>query len=340
MEWSPEDSLVNFSKLERVGVLVLLILILFGGTSGYWLPSVWPQPEKDVVASVQFQKEIASWEKRNKALLDSLAQQKAERDKRYADNRAKWNQPRRDQPKWNKSPSKRKWSKRKAETVAIDYSIPFPEQSSVDPNTVDTSVLFRMGVPPRLARQWVKFRDRGGFFVRKDDVGKLYSMPDSTLQRIMPYLKTPDLQNRQNNHDRASREPVMVNVNTASSKELQQVRGIGAFYADKIIEYRQKLGGFLTLEQVAETPGLREGSFEEFREKLTMTQREPRLIRINQISNWKLAEHPYISRKQAEIVILNRRNRGDFKTREDLLETIVLDTATVDRLMPYIDFGE
>jgi len=335
MEWSPKDSLVQFTKVERLAIVVILAIIVLGGTSGYWLPKVWSHPAADEVIRVEFQEEIAAWEIRNQALVDSLARIKSAREQRYAKNRAKW-----EKPKWNTSPRKRKWPKRKSETVAIDYSIPMPELESIDANTVDTSVLFRMGVPPRLARQWVKFRDRGGSFVRKEDVGKLYNMPDSTLKRIMPYLKTPDLQKKRESYQEEDRTPVMVNVNTASSEELQQVRGIGTYYADKIIAYRDKLGGFLTLDQVGETPGLREGAFEDLREKLTMTQEDPRFIRINFISEWKLAQHPYISKKQAEIVILNRRNHGKYRTREDLLETVVLDAATVDRLLPYIDFSE
>jgi len=336
MEWSPEDSLVNFSKVERLAVSVLLGLILLGGTTGYWLPVLWPKAEIDIEARTAFQQEIAAWEVRNQRLVDSLAQVKEAREQRYAANQAKW-----DKPSWNKSPSKREsCAKRKEETASIDYSIPYPELGSVDANTVDTSILFRMGVPPKIARRWVKFRDRGGSFVRKEDVGKLYGMPDSTLTRIIPLLKVPDLKKKRQPFKKVTREPVMVNVNLASSEELQQVRGIGAFYADKIIEYCQKLGGFLTLNQVAETPGLRAGAFDELRKELTITTQEPRLIRINQVSDWKLAQHPYISKKQAEIIVLNRRNRGKFKGRADLLATIVLDTTTVDRLLPYIDFGE
>jgi hypothetical protein len=140
---------------------------------------------------IAFQAEIGEWEVRNQRLIDSLAGVKAARDQRYADNREKWNRPRR-----NTSPSKRTWPTRKAETVSIDYSIPMPALESVDANTVDTNVLFRMGVPPKIARRWVKFRERGGNFVRKEDIGKLYGMPDSTLNRILPYLKTPDLKEK------------------------------------------------------------------------------------------------------------------------------------------------
>ncbi|MFK8056189.1 MAG: helix-hairpin-helix domain-containing protein [Saprospiraceae bacterium] len=332
MEWSPEDSLVSFSKVERTAIGLILLIILLGATSGYWMPSIWPHEEESVDAGVAFQAEIDAWEIRNQYLVDSLSRIKAERDKRYAENRAKWNKPRS-----NSFPSKRKWPKYKSETVAIDYSIPLPELGSVDANSVELDQLLRIGISPKIARNWVKFRERGGSFVRKEDIGKLYGMSDTTLTRVLPYLKSPDLKARK---ERVFKEPVMVNVNLASSEELQQVRGIGAYYADRIVEYRQQLGGFLTLSQVEETPGLREGAFVELREKLTMTREDPRFILINELSDWQLAKHPYITKKQAEIIVLNRRNHGRFVSREDLLETIVLDTATVDRIMPYIDFGE
>ena len=166
-------------------------------------------------------------------------------------------------------------------------------------------------------------------------MGKLYGMPDSTLQRILPYLKTPDLKKRPKREDRKA---VIVNVNSSSSEELQKVSGIGEFYAERIVDYRQQLGGFISLAQVAETPGLRDSAFQNFRAYLTIAQQEPRWIRINQLTKQQLAKHPYITWKQAEIIVLNRRNHGNYKSREDLLATIVLDNATVDRLMPYLDF--
>ena len=330
MEWSPKDSLVVFSKIERLAIAVLLGLILLGSTSGYWLPKVWPREVEYEEDRIAFQVEIDEWEVRNQRLVDSLVRIKKEREQRYADNREKWNKPKR-----NTSPSKRPWKDQKPETVAIDYSIPMPSLESVDANTVDVDVLIRMGVPPKIAGRWVKFRERGGNFVRKQDVGKLYGMPDSTLQRILPYLKTPDLKKRPKREDRKA---VIVNVNSSSSEELQKVSGIGEFYAERIVDYRQQLGGFISLAQVAETPGLRDSAFQNFRAYLTIAQQEPRWIRINQLTKQQLAKHPYITWKQAEIIVLNRKNHGNYKSREDLLATIVLDNATVDRLMPYLDF--
>jgi len=336
MEWSPKDSLATFSKLERGAIIILLLFIAIGGSSGYWLPSVWPKAEHSIeIDRLAFREEIAAWEDRNQLLVDSLTKLKLERDRRYADNRKQWNKP-----KWNTSPKNRDWPKRKAETVSIDYSIPMPALASVDANAVDTNVLFRMGVPPKIARRWVKFRDRGGSFVRKEDVGKLYGMPDSTLARILPFIKKPNLKDRRTIHRNIKRTDLVPDINTATSEELQKVRGIGPFFADRIIEYRTQLGGFLSLDQLSETPGFRDSTYLKLRDKLKFVPREPRLIRINQVDQNTLAAHPYITQKQAEIVILNRRNHGNYSSKEDLLETIVLDEETVNRLMPYVDFVE
>ena len=332
MEWSPKDSLVVFSKFERIAIGVLLVLISTGATSGYWLPKVWPYEASNVDDRIAFQTEIEEWEVRNQLLVDSLTRVKAARDQRYVDNRKKWNKQR-----INTSPTKRKWKEPKPETVKVDYSTPMPNLGSVDANIVELDVLLRIGVPPKVARTWIKFRGRGGNFVRKEDVGKIYGMPDSTLQRILPYFKSPDLRRKR---DKDASKTVIVNVNTSTIEELQTVNGIGPFFAKQIVRYRGQLGGFLSLTQVAETPGIPDSSFQTFRDQLTVTSDEPRLIRINQLNQQELSKHPYISRKQAEVIVLNRRNHGAFKSREDLLATIVLDTMTVDRLMPYLDFVE
>jgi competence ComEA-like helix-hairpin-helix protein len=229
--------------------------------------------------------------------------------------------------------------------VNIDYSIPLPAINTLDPNSVDTTDLLRLAVPVKIARRWIKFRQAGGSFVRKSDIGKLYGMPDSTLQRILPYFREPNLEvprKEKSNRTKESepQEATLVDVNTASSEELQTVRGIGPYYADRIIAHRQALGGFVKLEQVAETPGLRAEAYEGFRNQLTLNANELNRIYINRLEAWQLAKHPYISKQQAKVLVLNRQNRGPFRTKADLLATVVLDTATVERLLPYLDFSE
>jgi len=56
-----------------------------------------------------------------------------------------------------------------------------------------------------------------------------------------------------------------VNVNTATSEELQLLPGIGAARAEALIELRKQRGGFKSLEQLKEVKGIGEASLERLR---------------------------------------------------------------------------
>ncbi|OCG40061.1 ComEA family DNA-binding protein [Gilliamella sp. Bif1-4] len=53
------------------------------------------------------------------------------------------------------------------------------------------------------------------------------------------------------------KQVVQVNINTATAEELSKVlTGIGASKAQKIIEYREKFGPFVSVEQLKEVSGI------------------------------------------------------------------------------------
>lgn len=56
-------------------------------------------------------------------------------------------------------------------------------------------------------------------------------------------------------------EDGLIDLNTATEAELQQLSGIGESKARAIIEYRQEVGGFASIEEVMNVAGIKEGSF-------------------------------------------------------------------------------
>ena len=62
----------------------------------------------------------------------------------------------------------------------------------------------------------------------------------------------------------------MLNLNTATKEELMLISGIGEVTATKIIEYRDAIGGFTSLEQLMDIDGIGEKKFATWSRYLTL----------------------------------------------------------------------
>jgi len=69
---------------------------------------------------------------------------------------------------------------------------------------------------------------------------------------------------------RASKAALVVNVNTASATELEQLPGVGPRVAARIVDYRTKKGPFRKLEELMNVQGIGEKSFLKLRSQLTI----------------------------------------------------------------------
>ncbi|MCR5237164.1 MAG: helix-hairpin-helix domain-containing protein [Lachnospiraceae bacterium] len=62
-----------------------------------------------------------------------------------------------------------------------------------------------------------------------------------------------------------------ININTADSTELQQLKGIGASRAEDIISYRENNGNFPDPESIMKVPGIKQGTFDKIKDRIKVS---------------------------------------------------------------------
>jgi competence protein ComEA len=71
----------------------------------------------------------------------------------------------------------------------------------------------------------------------------------------------------------ATKPAPLVNLNTATQRELEELPGIGAATAARIVEYRQKNGPFKKVEELMNVQGIGEKSFLKLKPQITVASK-------------------------------------------------------------------
>jgi DNA uptake protein ComE-like DNA-binding protein len=134
-----------------------------------------------------------------------------------------------------------------------------------------------------------------------------------------------------------SRPSEPLDLNMADSTELVRLPGIGAATAMKIIRYRERLGGYTEISQLAEIEGLPDSLMKWF--IITDTIPVSR-IAVNKATLAELRRHPYIDFYQARAIVEFRNERGTIKSPEQLSFLEEFTAQDLIRLKPYLDLSQ
>ena len=123
-------------------------------------------------------------------------------------------------------------------------------------------------------------------------------------------------------------------LNTADTTQLKTVPGIGPYFARKMVEYGERLGGYVSVDQLDE--------IEDFpldaKHFLVIDCPSPQKLDINRLSLNELKRHPYINFYQAKAITDYRRLHGPIQSLNDLRLSKDFPQAAINRLMPYVAY--
>lgn len=300
--------LFGMSENERKGFLVLSMLIVLMGTAPL-VYSIYSRPTTDDAIQL-------SWVTREAHLISEPNAPETEMTAPYA-------------------------VPRKMEREFVPFSF--------DPNNLPVEKWRALGFSEKQAQVIKNYEASGGRFRSKEDVAKIYVISDEVFNRIAPYITLPEALSSPLKKETTTRKEaiektnlpttlLVVDIGVADTIALKQIRGIGSVLAARIVNFRDALGGFHTLEQMKEVFGISEEQFVSMESNLVLGDNLIRKLAINDLSVEELGRHPYISRKEAMHIVRYREQHGAFESLADLEEMHALNGDFLRKIAPYLGF--
>lgn len=327
--------LLYIGKAQRKGLLILALLILLAlAVRWYILSSVEPS---SILSAVQIEETQTS-------VAENASPKKIDMDNRSS----------------------------KTERSVIKESL-----STFNPNTISASDLSRYHLPKFIIKNFIKYRDAGATFYNMNDVRRVYGMNDKYIEMLTPYLrfeprgrdkvnkqmkstsKGPPSIRMKSTFDKTStvsakdtsnyrrRFPTKkaildhkVDINSCDTSDLMKIKGIGKYYASRILKFRDAIGGFYSMSQIADTYGLKPEAFTHIKNNVIIDATKIRRLSINKLEYKGLVKHPYIGAKEAKIVLRYRKKHGSFHDIESVIKSHAFTPEKLDAIRPYLDFKQ
>jgi DNA uptake protein ComE-like DNA-binding protein len=131
---------------------------------------------------------------------------------------------------------------------------------------------------------------------------------------------------------------VKLELNLCDTTEVMVVPQFGTKRAQKLVEYREKLGGFYAFEQVKEVFILQNIEVEFLKKYFTLDISLILKININTATYQELVTHPYIDSYLAKLIINHRGKKGNFSSMDDVQKATNAYQELIEKLKYYVDF--
>ncbi len=221
----------TFSKKERNAVFILLFILAII----IMLPLFFPAKKLSITIDEKLQQQ-----------LDSLQQRRSVSNVSYVDS----------------IPSTDSIKQKNTQVKLFPF----------DPNTLDEQGFKQLGLSDKVIHTIINYRSKGGYFKAPQDIKKIYGLSSTDAERLIPYIEIASAaknNNYKNDVKQNENEPAVsdtnyyhtININTATAEEWKTLPGIGDVIANRIVKFRNSMGGFKSVDDVKKTYGLSDSTF-------------------------------------------------------------------------------
>jgi DNA uptake protein ComE-like DNA-binding protein len=285
------QSILNYSKSQRIGILLLFIIIIL--CQGFYFFSDFKKFEDS-------KEEQDSWLV-NQSLIDSLKLQ----GKNYK-----------------------------------------PTIYPFNPNFITDYKGYKLGMSLAEIDRLLAYRKQNRFVNSAEEFQAVTKVSDSLLKTISPYFKFPDWVKHKKEYTSAyakkeyskTEKITILDINEATKEDLMEVYGIGDKISDRILEQKNKLGAFVSMEQMDDVWGLSPEVIKKLGQHFEVKSTSKiKKININSASVKELAQFPFFKYALAKEIVIYRSMNGDVKI-EDLTKIKGFPVDKIKIIALYLEF--
>jgi competence ComEA-like helix-hairpin-helix protein len=212
-----------------------------------------------------------------------------------------------------------------------------------DPNNADKNTLLKLGLSEKTVKSILNYREKGGVFKVRSDFSKVFTLKAEEFEALHDFIQLPDSLDKKSysekkTQQRKKTEIPTVNVNTATAEDFDKLPGIGPSFAERMVKYRDALGGFEDLAQLEEIYGLSDSIIVAISPYLSISSSGIKKININKAVAEELKTHPYLRWRHANAIVKYREKNGPYKSLEMLrtLHEFNDSEGTFWKIKPYL----
>ena len=295
----------NYTKKERNGIIVLLFILLILVIVNAYLNN--KSFGEVVLIDDAFQKEVEQFE-------NSLERKKSEI-------------------------AKQKNAYKKSKKSDNENNLKPKSLFDFDPNIVSKNELKELGLNNKQIKTLLSYRKSGGVFYTPKDLLKIYGIDEKQYSKLEPYIK---ISNQNDDQKDAIPESIIENLsfielNSSTKDDLITLPGIGDAFANRIIKYRNLLGGYYKKDQLLNVYGMDTVRFNQFKNQVIIDTNKIIKLNINTAKFEELIRHPHLNKYKTQAILKYRDISGAFSRTEQIIENNLLSEEDYLKLKPYLE---
>lgn len=214
-----------------------------------------------------------------------------------------------------------------------------------DPNSISVDSLTLLGFSPKQAAAIARYRERGGRFRTANDFLKLGVVSEKQKKRLQssinitplatqPFPKKDSARYAKEKTEMAAAQPV--ELNAADTALLRTLPGIGQYFAQKIVEYREQLGGYTSAEQLLEIKNFGSERMQRLAARVSVDTLLVQKFTLSEENLELMRRHPYLGAYAARGVAQYAKRKGSAATLDELIKNSLVTSLQAEKLRAYV----